>query len=741
MKPQRHPFLASLLIALTTAATTQAQTPPVAPVRPVVDDYFGTKVTDPYRWMEDMKNPELLTWMKAQADYSRSVLDAIPGRQKLLDQHIELDATTTEKVGNVDRRPGDQYFYLKQRASEPTPKLYVRQGLTGAEKLLADAEQQKGAATGHASISYYNVSQDGRQVAVGVAVGGSENTVIHILDTATGKESGETIDRATFGNVNWLPDGRSFTYVRMQKLAADAPVTEKRQKFRIYRHVVGTDAEQDKAVFGYDVSARAPVVALDKVHLLVTPGSAHAIGVIMPADRWLVLYAAPVTTLSGPDIPWRKVCDLADSVSDVALHGDDLYVVSGRNASHYKVLRTSLKNPDLTKAEVIVPAGEAVVSGYASGMGALHAAQDALYVQLQDGGLSRLLRVSYGARPTVSPVKLPFAGNINEVETYPLVPGLVVSLNSWVKSLALYAYDPGTGQTTDTKLQPLGSLGDASAYLEAEEVKVKAADGTLIPLSIIHKRGLVRNGNNPTLFTGYGSYGAIQKPMYDPAMRVWYDQGGIYAIAHVRGGGEYGEDWHRAGQKATKPNTWRDFNACAEYLIQQKYTSPAKLAGWGTSAGGILIGRAVTERPDLYGVAIMSVGCLDMLRFETTANGVPNVAEFGSTKTEAGFNALYEMSAFHHVKDGTKYPATLIITGINDPRVEPWLSAKMAARLQAASVSGKPVLLRVDYDAGHGVGSTTRQFYEMVTDVIAFMHWQFGEPDAQPTGGAQASKK
>lgn len=728
-------------LLLATPVSAQTQTPPVAPVRPVVDDYFGTKVTDPYRWMEDMKNLELLTWMKAQADYSRSVLDAIPGQKQLLDQHLELDATTTEKVSNVDRRPGDQYFYLKQRASELTPKLYVREGLTGAEKLLADPEPLKGTASGHASISYYNVSQDGRQVAVGVAAGGSENTVIHILNTTTGKESGETIDRATFGNVQWLPDGRSFTYVRMPKLAADAPVTEKRQKFRVYRHTVGTDPEQDKAVFGYDVSPRAPVAALDKMQLAVTPGSAHVIGVVMPADRWLVLYAAPVTALDGPDIPWRKVCDMADSVSDMALHGDDLYLVSGRNASRYEVLRTSLEHPDLAYAEVIVPAGEAVISGYASGMGALHPAEDALYVQLLDGGLSRLVRVPYGAKPVVTPVKLPFAGNINEVEAYPLVPGLLVGMNSWVKAPALYALDAKTGRMTDTKLQPLGSLGDASAYLEAEEVKVKAPDGTLIPLSIIHKRGLVRNGNNPTLFTGYGAYGAILKPQYDPAMRTWYDRGGIYAIAHVRGGGEYGEDWHRAGQKATKPNTWRDFNACAEYLISHKYTSPAKLAGWGTSAGGILIGRAVTERPDLYAVAIMSVGCLDMLRFETTANGVPNVPEFGSTKTKEGFNALHEMSAFHHVKDGTKYPATLVITGINDPRVEPWLSAKMAARLQAATSGGKPVLLRVDYDAGHGVGSTKQQFYEMVTDVIAFMRWQFGEPDAQPTGGQQASKK
>ena len=207
----------------------------------------------------------------------------------------------------------------------------------------------------------------------------------------------------------------------------------------------------------------------------------------------------------------------------------------------------------------------------------------------------------------------------------------------------------------------------------------------------------------------------------------------MYAVAHVRGGGEYGEDWYKAGYKLTKPNTWKDFIACAEYLIKNGYTSPSRLAGTGGSAGGILIGRAVTERPDLFGAAIFQVGCLDMLRIETTPNGVPNIPEFGSIKTKEGFKGLYEMSAYDHVSDGTKYPAVLLTTGINDPRVEPWQSAKMAARLQAATAGGKPVLLRVDYEAGHGIGTTKKQGEEQFADMLTFLLWQFGVPDFQIT--------
>ena len=246
----------------------------------------------------------------------------------------------------------------------------------------------------------------------------------------------------------------------------------------------------------------------------------------------------------------------------------------------------------------------------------------------------------------------------------------------------------------------------------------------MIPLSIVHKKGIPLDGSNSCILEGYGAYGSTLDPIFRPTWLAFLERGGVIAIAHVRGGGEYGEDWHLAGKEKTKPNTWKDFIACAEYLIKEKYTSAEHLAGQGGSAGGILIGNSIVDRPDLFGAAIDQVGDNNALRFEITSNGVPNIPEFGSVKTEEGFKALLAMDAYNKVKDGVKYPAVLLTTGINDPRVEPWMSAKMAARLQAATNSGKPVLLRVDYDAGHGFGSTKRQQNEQRADMYAFLFQQ-----------------
>lgn len=263
---------------------------------------------------------------------------------------------------------------------------------------------------------------------------------------------------------------------------------------------------------------------------------------------------------------------------------------------------------------------------------------------------------------------------------------------------------------------------------------VTSWDGTRVPLSIVHRKGVELDGDRPTTVVGYGAYGSSSSPRSDAWRRVWYERGGVLATCHVRGGGELDEDWHDAGVQATKPNTWKDFIACAQYLVDHKYTSPRKLVGVAVSAGGIMLGRAIEERPDLFAAALAGFPAADMLRFEATANGPSNIAEFGSTRTEAGFRSLYAMSPYANVKDGVKYPAVLIATGINDPRVSPWLPAKFAARLQAATASGKPVLLSVDYDAGHGGlgGLTARQTDVLRADEVGFELWQIGDPAFQP---------
>jgi prolyl oligopeptidase len=487
---------------------------------------------------------------------------------------------------------------------------------------------------------------------------------------------------------------------------------------------MGTGAEKDPAVFGYGV---VPGIHVDQsliASVQMAPRSRYALGVLNDSvSPNSAFYIAPTDSIGKSNATWTKLADFSDGVTKIVAHDVDLYLLSYRDAPRYKIVRIDARKPDLSAAEVVVPTSEAVLTH-------IFGAQDALYVELLDGGVNRVLRVQYGPRPKVEQVALPFEGTA-VVVTDPRIPGALLNLTSWTKAGRILAYDPHTKEVIDTKLQPSGAH-DNPENVESVEVKVPSHDGTLVPLSIIYPKGMKLDGSHPTLLVGYGGYGLTINPFFDPKTLAWYERGGVRAICHVRGGGEYGEEWHLAGKGPTKPNTWRDFIACAEYLISKGYTSSARLAGQGGSAGGILIGRAVTDRPDLFGAAIMNVAVADTLRFETTANGATNLPELGSTKTEEGFKALYAMSSFHHVKDQTAYPAVLLTTGINDPLVDPWEPAKMTARLQAATSSGKPVLLRVDYGGGHRGGSGAEQSRERLADSWSFLLWQFGVPEFQP---------
>ena len=699
--------------------------PPIAPTTNVTDNYFGVTVSDPYRYMENLSDPAVAAWMKAQNDFTHSILDRIPGREKLLARIKQLDDAVAARVSDVRRLPHDRYFYLKRLPQDNNPKLYMREGLTGKETLLVDPENFTKTTGKPYAISYYETSWDGRHVAYGISASGSEDAVLHVLDTATGREVDKPIDRAQFDGIAWRPDGKSFFYNRLQKLEPGMPATERYQKSRMYLHALGADADQEQPVLGYENSPLVKMTPVDTPGITVTPNSKYAVGVIEHGvRRELTLYVAPLASVGRPKTPWRKICDVDDDVTGFDVSRNGIFLLSHKRSSRFEVIKTSLAKPDLAAAETVLPASEAVVTGLA-------AARDAVYVRLRDGSISRLLRVPF--RGKTEQVALPFDGSVHLVATDSRLDGTLLELATWTRAGQIYAYDSRAKKITNTGLQPLGPF-DAPPNLESVEVKARSYDGTVIPLSIVHQRGIKLDGTNPTLLSGYGAYGISRDPSFDPRLLAWCEQGGVYAVAHVRGGGEYGEDWYKAGYKQTKPNTWKDFIACGEYLIENKYTSPQKLGGIGGSAGGILIGRAITERPDLFGAAIAVVGCLDTLRMETTPNGVPNVPEFGSVKTEAGFRALYEMSSYDHVKDGTKYPAVLLTTGINDPRVEPWQSAKMAARLQAATASGKPILLRVDYEAGHGIGSTKKQNEELMADIWSFLLWQFGAPEFQPPG-------
>lgn len=700
--------------------------PPPAPIREVTDDYFGTKVTDPYRYMEDWKSPEVSAWMKSQNAYARAELARIPGRAELLARIQQLDEAAPARVVSVKRLPSGRYFYLKALSKEPIFKLYMREGVGGKEQLLVDPEKMGSAGGPPYAINYYAPSNDGRYVAYGVSPGGSEEAVLHIFDTNSMRDISETIDRVNFGFVlSWLPDGRSLLYNRLRKLDPGAPPTEKYLKSGEYLHVLGTDPEKDPTVFGYGLLPSVKMEPRDLPFVIATPGSDYALGLVLHGvQNQITIYVAPRDSISTPDAPWRKVCDVEDQVTNVELHGPDLYLLTHKGASRFKVIRTSAANPDLSQAQVVVPPSEAVITD-------LSAASDALYVQLRDGAVGRLLRVPYQAGAKPERITLPVDGSVALFRSDPRMPGAVFGLTTWTRAPRIYEYDPKTKKTTDTKLRPVGPF-DAPKELEFVEVKARSHDGTLVPLSIVHRRGLKLDGSHPTLLDGYGAYGISRDPFFDPKLLAWLERGAIYAVAHVRGGGEFGEDWHLAGKKLTKPNTWRDFLACAEYLIDKKYTKPEHLAGTGGSAGGILIGRAITERPNLFGAALIQVGATDSLRSELMEGGPANIPEFGTVKEPDGFKALYEMSAYAHVTNGTKYPAVMLLHGINDHRVMPWQSAKMTARLQTASTSGKPVLLRVEYEAGHGFGSTKKQQQEQRADEWSFLLWQLGAPEYQP---------
>jgi len=704
-----------------------AQAPPVAPIRNVVDDYFGTKVTDPYRWMEDMKSPEFQTWIKGQNDYTRAVVGSIPGRQKLLSSITEY---TNARTLVIDlQKYGDRYFYRKMEPDQDNYKLYMRDVKTGQERLLVDPDRFKPAnESAHYALDYILASLDGKYVIYGVSPGGSEDSVLRIFDVDANRDLPEAIDRCQGPSPSWRADNRSFFYNRLQKTAPGDPRTARYLDSQVFLHTVGESPDHDVLVLDRRNAPGIPLVESDFPGIAYSPASPWLIAVATHGvQREFPVYVAKVSDFAGAKTKWKKIADDADEVTGLDVRGNDLYLLTHHQASRFKIIRVDMEHPDLASARTIVPAREAVLVQH-------QVAKDGLYVQELDGGVGRLLRVGFdGGKP--EPIPLPFEGSIGALFADPREPGMIVETESWVRP-PMYLQVQADRSTTDLQLIPKPKFD--YSQLESIEVKAPVSDGTLIPLSIVYKRGLAKDGARPTFLQGYGSYGITQDPTFAPRFIPWLERGGVWATAHVRGGGEYGEDWHNAGRKLTKQNTIGDMIACAEYLVKEKYTSATHLAAEGGSAGGITVGGALTQRPDLFAAILDDVGVSDALRAETSANGPPNVPEFGSVKTEEGFKGLYAMDAYVHVKDGTPYPAVMLTTGVNDPRVDSWEAAKMTARLQAATFSGKPILLRVDFDAGHGFGSGKAQRNELVADELSFALWQFGDPEFQ-TAAPQSS--
>ncbi len=694
---------------------------PIARIENTTDTHWGVEVDDPYRYLEDQDDPEVVEWFKGQAEYTESVLAGLPMREKIYERLIELDQGAPYVTYGVNRLANGDMFYMRRNAGENLGKLYYHPAESASPRLLVDPETLGAEGEQHYSLDTYMPSWDGRYLTYGLAQGGSELTTYYIMKIASGTAVDVPIDNieTAYNRPMWTASGDGFYYSRRRDLPEDAPETEIYKQTMVRFHELGTDPGDDPVIAAYELSDRLPLLDTDFPSLWLTPNSRHAVLKVKHGDNnEISLFTAPVDSLLSGDIPWVRISEEADLVTDFAVMGDDIYLLTAQDAPRYQLIRTNLAAPDLDTADVVIAPGDMVLSSVV-------AAKDALYVDALQDGVNKVIRLAPGKTAEVLKTPRAGAGYISSVS--PEVNGILLYETSWIQGGVRYAYEPAAGTFEDTGMIPVGKFDNLDGFV-AKEVLVSSHDGTQVPLSILHRADLKMDGSNPTIVYGYGSYGIPSDVFFSPLRLAWLERGGIFAIAHVRGGGEYGQEWHYAGRMANKPNTWLDLIACAEYLVDKGYTAPAHMAPMGGSAGGILAGRSITTRPDLFRAAVIQVGMLDAIRAETTTNGVPNIKEFGTVTDEEGFKGLLAMSSYHHVREGVTYPATLLTHGYNDPRVNVWMSGKMAARLQAANGDdGPPVLLRVDFDSGHGIGSTRDQLLSQVADIYSFLYWQLDE--------------
>lgn len=718
--------LALIASGLIASGPAFAAGPPAAPSRPVTDTLHGMQVTDPYRNLEDLKSPETRAWLQAQGDHAESELARIEVRDAMARRIEALANASGDAIRSITRLPGGRVFYLKRKVGENQFKLIVRQGLGGAEQVLVDPDVlTKTTGVPHA-INYFVPSWNGKTLAYGISAGGSEDASLYLMDVASGKALGAPITRVRSELVRWAPDSRHLTFNRGRELPAGAPETETYLDTTVFVLEAGQPESTARPLFGPLVDKALKLDRLDVGEVFFAPDSrfmvARTTDTTVPEGK---LFVAPVAALRGTaPIAWRLISTAADKITDAQLRGATLYLRTYAGAPRGRVLALPLAEPTLARATQAVPEPEAgVLQAFALGRGVIYSE-----VQL---GFNTRVRQHVGAPGPGRDVAPDTAGSTLLVDDPAhAFRDAWVGTSTWTEPSRVLATS-ADGHTRDTGLRS-GALPPGAPELEVSEVLVSSHDGARVPLAIVHRKGLARDGNAPTLLIGYGAYGSSLEAGFNPRGIAWLERGGVLAFANVRGSGAFGDAWYRAGFKATKPNTWKDGIACARYLIEQRYASAKTLGVWGTSAGGIFVGRAVTSAPELFAAAIFDVGIMDTVRAEESANGITNTSEFGSVKNAAELPGLLEMSPYAHIENGVAYPAVMLIHGLNDPRVDVWHSAKAAARLQAASSSGRPILLRTDSQAGHGMGSTAKQASSKSADIYSFLLWQFGLAGQRP---------
>lgn len=691
---------------------------PNTPQRPVTDTYFGMKVTDNYRWLEDMNSKETNQWFKDQGRYTDSVISQLPGRDKLIQTFLQYDQLRAARYGEIKKR-GKRYFYRKTLPTETVGKLYTREGESGVEALLFDPQAYDSSRT--YSMTAFTPSQDGQKVVIGLQEGGAELSTLRTMNVTDQSFYPESIEAVFGGEVVWLDDHSGFLYTPQNSNDPKDPKGNLDTKARLHR--LGTEAKSDRELFS---RAKYPNMGIrpDQYPILfLSDDNSQLYGLLSSVDRRVDAWVASPSDLKKPTIDWKRLAAPKDSIHGFLKLGDRLYLYSVKGTPKGQVLVTSATNPDPGTATVLLPEGKLNITGISS-------TKDYLFVTLNDGVNDQIKQYD-PRRKQWAEVPLPMGGS---VQLMPLNASrtneTLIGITSWKAPWTVYNYKPENRQITDSRFHVKVDYPGIND-LVVEELEVPSHDGVMVPLSLIYRKGLKKDGNTVCFLTGYGAYGISATPYFSTRYLALLNQNVIIAETHPRGGSEKGQDWYKAGYQTTKPNTWKDFIASGEYLVKNGYTSPKHLIGEGTSAGGILIGRAITERPDLFAAAISNVSCSNALRGENSPNGPANVPEFGSLKDSIQSRALYEMDAFHHVKAGTAYPALLCIGGMNDPRVIAWQPGKLAAAVQSASTSGKPALLQVNYDNGHFTEDkkvTFRNFANM----YAFALWQAGHPEFQP---------
>ena len=707
-------LVAPALARAVARAAVKAPPAPVARVQVVKDTYFGETLSDPYRWMENDKDPDWLPYLKGQNAHARAILDAIPGRERLLARIRQLsgDVALTSRV----QRAGGRLFHQQRPAGADNYKLFVRED--GRDRVLVDPTALPAPGGGHYSLDWWRASPDGGHVVYGLSPNGSEDSVAHVLRVADGVDLPERIANTEAAQPAWLDDGSGFFY---NQLTGKVDTPERYLDSQARFHRLGTDPAQDPILMKRGLD---PAVAYEKIqgpYILTFPGSSHAVLALSDVRPESRLYVAPVAEAAAGRARWVPVAGFEDEVTDVNLDGGQLYLLANKGTPRGRIVRAPLAQPAVGAAAVVVAQGAQVIEG-------LERAKDGFYLKIMDGGVTRLRRLT--REGAVSEIALPFDGTIGGIYANPAEDGVLMSYTGWLTPAGTWSVD-SAGKVADTGLTPRPRI-DVGAY-ETVRGFAAAKDGVRIPYTLIYRKGLKRDGRTPAWISAYGSYGmAAYTPSFAGRTLALVDQGFIVGYANVRGGGEYGREWHKAGQLMNKPNTWRDLIAVCEHICAEGYTAPARLAIGGRSAGGITVGRAMTERPDLFAAVIDGVGWSNPLRYVAEQNGYGEEPEWGAIADPAGYRALKLIDSYQAVRDGVRYPAVLLTTGVTDPRVGPFHVAKMTARLQAASTSGKPVLLRVDFDAGHGIGSTRAQQDAEAVDTYAFLLWQTGVAGYRP---------